>query len=297
MAKIVGFTFIRNAIEYDYPIRESILSLLPLVDKVVVAVGKSKDDTLRLVRGIDKNKIHIIETVWDDSKREGGRVLAEETQKAYNEVIADKWAFYIQGDEVLHEADYPRIREALVFYEDNPHVDGLLFKYRHFYGSYDYVGSSRRWYRREIRVVRPPRFALAPQLKIYSYKDAQGFRKNENQKLRVKEIDAHVHHYGWVKPPEAQMKKQQTFHKLWHDDSWMQQNIPKAAEFDYSGIDALEHFTGTHPKVMQERIREKNWRFDFDISRSTYSVKEKISRWVERYTGYRPGEYKNYVKV
>lgn len=314
--KITGFSFIRNAIKYDYPIEESLRSLLPVTDEIVVAVGKSDDKTLELIQKIDKKKIRILKTVWDDAKRVGGRVLAEETQKAYEAIdrvepdekksrgqkttvqtSSPDWAFYLQGDEVLHEADYPVIRAATEKYRDDARVDGLLFKYKHFYGSYDYLGASRRWYRREIRIVRPPRFAPRPGQHIYSYKDAQGFRKDDGRKLRVKEIDAYIYHYGWVKPPAAQMQKQQTFNKYWHDDEWMKKNIPAAAEFDYSNIDSLARFTGTHPAVMKDRIRRKNWRFDFDISRSRYTLKEKISGFIERLTGYRPGEYKNYVKI
>jgi len=295
--KISGFSFIRNAIQYDYPVEESLRSLLPLVDEIVVAVGQSADKTLDLVRSIDPQKIRILETVWDDTKREGGRVLAEETQKAYEAIHATTWAFYIQGDEVLHEADYPAIRSAMELHAENAAVEGLLFRYRHFYGSYDYIGASRRWYRHEIRIVRPPNFGPRPELKIYSYKDAQGFRRNDNQKLRVKEIDAHIHHYGWVKPPEAQMQKQQTFNRYWHDDDWMKKNVPAAAAFDYSDIDSLHRFTGTHPQVMQARIDRKNWKFDFDISKSRYTFKEKVSGFIEKLTGYRPGEYKNYIKI
>lgn len=291
--KITGFSFIRNAVQYDYPIRETLESLLPVTDEIIIAVGKSDDGTLELVQKINPQKIRIINTVWDDSLREGGRVLADETQKAYNAVKDTDWAFYLQGDEVLHERDYETIRTAAEKFANDDRVDGLLFKYMHFYGSYDYVGASRRWYRREIRMVRPQASGLG----IYSYKDAQGFRKAGNEKLRVKEIDAHIYHYGWVKPPAAQMKKQQTFNKYWHDDDWMKKNIPAAAEFDYSQIDSLARFTGTHPKVMQARIAQKNWQFDFDISRSRTTLKEKLSGFVERVTGYRPGEYKNYIKI
>ena len=99
---VAGFTFIRNAIKYDYPIVEAISSILPLCDYVVVAVGHSEDDTLALVKSIHPTKIRIIETIWDDSLREDGQVLALETNKAFEAVDADAdWCFYIQGDEVL----------------------------------------------------------------------------------------------------------------------------------------------------------------------------------------------------
>ncbi|MBM3912615.1 MAG: glycosyltransferase family 2 protein, partial [Sphingomonadales bacterium] len=44
--KVSGFTFIRNAVLLDYPILEAIRSILPLCDEIVVAVGKSEDETL-----------------------------------------------------------------------------------------------------------------------------------------------------------------------------------------------------------------------------------------------------------
>jgi glycosyltransferase involved in cell wall biosynthesis len=289
--KVVGFTFVRNAITYDYPVVESISSLLPLCDEVVVAVGNSTDDTLQLIRGIDSPKIRIIETVWDDTLREGGRVLALETDKALAAVPADAdWAIYLQADEVLHEADYEAIRAGMARWAADKDVDGLLLSYRHFYASYDYVGDSKRWYRREIRIVRPG-------IGVASYRDAQGFRKAGNQKLRVKLLDATVHHYGWVKAPAAMQRKQETFGKLWHSDQWMAAHIAPAEEFDYSQIDSLQHFKGTHPAVMEARIREQNWTYDHDMTRNRYRLKDLLKEWVEKLTGYRIGEYRNYKLV
>lgn len=288
--RVSGFTIVRNAIKFDYPIVEAIASILPVCDEVVVAVGNSEDDTLGLIRSINSPKIKIIETIWDDSLREGGRVLADETNKAFNAISpGSDWAFYIQGDEVIHEQYLPAIRAAMEKYKDDASVEGLLFNYTHFYGSYDYVGDSRRWYRKEIRIVRNDK-------SISSYKDAQGFRKN-GRKLNVKPVDAQVYHYGWVKPPEAQQAKQQSFHRMWHDDEWMKRNIPQVSEFDYSQIDSLARFTGTHPKVMQERINRKNWQFNFDPTRKKLPLKVRLLMWIEKNTGWRPGEYKNYKSI
>lgn len=289
--KVSGFTFVRNAIKYDYPIAEAIGSILPLCDEVVVAVGASDDDTLGLVRRIPSDKIRVVETVWDDSLREGGRVLAVETDKAFRAIAPDSdWGFYIQGDEVIHEKYLPAVRQAMADHLEDRRVDGLLFDYRHFYGSYDYVGESCRWYRREIRVIRnDPR--------IFSYRDAQGFRKQPNEKLRVKRVDAAIYHYGWVKHPKAMQGKQRSFNRYWHDDAWMEKHIANADEFDYSGIDALRRFEGTHPAVMHARIAAMNWKFDHDLSHNRLGLKDRLKRTVERWTGWRPGEYRNYRLV
>ena len=170
--RVAGFLFIRNAVKYDYPVKEALLSLLPLCDEVIVSIGNSEDDTEQLIRSLDSPKIRIHHTVWDDTLLEGGRVLAEETNKAFDQVSAGAdWCIYLQGDEVIHEDDYGTIRENMAYYKDDPMVEGFLFKYHHFYGSYDYLGDSRRWYSHEIRVIRNDK-------QIRSYRDAQGFRKN-----------------------------------------------------------------------------------------------------------------------
>ncbi|MES2592349.1 MAG: glycosyltransferase family 2 protein [Bacteroidota bacterium] len=285
--KISGFTIVRNAIKFDYPIIEAITSILPICDEVIVAVGNSEDATLELIKSIPSHKIKIIETVWNDSLREGGHVLADETNKAFRAVSPDSdWAFYIQGDEVIHEKYLPAISAAMQEYKDDKKVDGLLFNYTHFYGSYDYIGDSRRWYRKEIRIIRNNK-------KILSYKDAQGFRKN-GEKLHVKAIEPYVYHYGWVKPPEAQQAKQLTFHKLWHTDEWMKQNIPQTDKFDYTNIDSLKAFTGTHPAVMQKRISKINWKFLFDPTKKKLTFRVKVLLFIENKFGIKIGEYKNY---
>ncbi|MFM8739895.1 MAG: glycosyltransferase family 2 protein, partial [Cytophagales bacterium] len=249
--KVIGFTIIRNAIRYDYPVVEAILSILPLCDEFVVAVGQSEDATLELIQSIHPEKIKIVHTVWDDGLREGGRVLAVETDKAFQAIHADAdWCFYIQADEVVHEKYHTVIRNAMEQFKDDQVVDGLLFHYKHFYGSYDYVGESWRWYRREIRIIKNNK-------NIFSYRDAQGFRKKPNQKLRVKLIDAYIYHYGWVREPAAMQRKQTAFSSLYHTDEWIDQHVAKASEFDYSNIDSLTLFTETHPTVLKNRIAKK----------------------------------------
>jgi hypothetical protein len=286
--KVAGFTFIRNALLYDYPIVEAITSILPVCDYFVVAVGKSDDGTLDLVRSIGDPKIHILETEWDDSLRAGGRVLAEETNKAFDAIPPGyDWCFYIQGDECVHEDDLPAIRAGMERWLDDPETEGLLFQYRHFYGSYDYIGASRRWYRREVRIIRNDK-------RIRSYRDAQGFRTGAGAKLRVRRIDAHIHHYGWVKHPAAQQRKQLNFNRLWHSDDKVRDMVGAAEVYSYDGSEPIERYTGTHPAVMLPRIGAVNWRFEGDPEQIRWACKDRLSRFVEQKTGWRPGEYKNY---
>ena len=285
--KVSGFTFVRNAVKYDYPVIESINSILPLCDEVVVAVGKSDDGTRTLVESIASQKIRILDTVWDESLRKGGQVLAVETNKALDAVSPDaSWSIYIQADEVLHENSYDKLKAAMETWKDDPAVDGLILDYIHFYGSYDFIADSRDWYRKEVRVIRTGR-------NIRSYLDAQGFRK-EGNKLVVKPTGALMCHYGWVKPPESLRSKLKYFHTLWHDEKWMEKNREGIESFDYSRIDSLKRFTGTHPVTMNERVQRQNWAFSFDPSQKIFPPFTRLLNAIERKTGWRIGEYKNY---
>ena len=267
--KVSGFTFIRNALKYDYPIVEAILSILPICDEFIIAIGNSDDDTLALIQKIDSNKIKIIQTVWDDSLRANGEVLAIETNKAFAEISPDSdWAFYIQGDEVVHEKYLNSIQLTMQKYVLDSEVDGLLFDYKHFYGSYDFVGSSNNWYKKEIRIIRNNK-------QIYSFKDAQGFRKEDDKKLKVVAANAFIYHYGWVKDPRSMQFKQEDFSKLWHNDEWISKNIENVEVFEYEKhISQLSLFDSDHPMVMKERIERLNWKFDYDISKNKRSFKE-----------------------
>ena len=267
--KVSGFTFIRNALKYDYPIVEAILSILPICDEFIIAVGNSDDDTLALIQKIDSKKIKIIQTVWDDTLRANGEVLAIETNKAFKAISPDSdWAFYIQGDEIVHEKYLNSIQLTMQRYVFDHEVDGLLFDYKHFYGSYDFIGSSNSWYKKEIRIIRNNK-------KIYSFKDAQGFRKEDNKKLKVVAANAFIYHYGWVKDPRSMQSKQEDFSKLWHNDEWISKNIENVEVFEYEKhISQLRLFDGDHPLVMKDRIHRLNWKFEYDISKNSISFKE-----------------------
>ena len=293
--KVSAFTFVKNAIRYDYPVVESIKSILPIVDEYVVCLGDSDDETETMVRSINSEKIKFINSVWDKNLREGGKVLAVETDKAMDAIHPDAdWLFYLQADEVIHERYLPAIQQAMEKNKNDHRIEGLLFKYLHFYGSYEYIGNGRKWYSKEIRIIRNNK-------QIRSYKDAQGFRLN-GRKLKVKQINAYIYHYGWVRNPVFMQKKWRDFGQFWNEDEghqqWTQNVDRRGGEFDYSQIDSLALFTGTHPSVMQNRISIQNWKFDYDIKKKNFkNTKHRILYFLEKTFGWRPFEYRNYSKI
>jgi len=131
--KVSGFTFIKNAEMLGYPFIESIRSILPIVDEFVIAVGESDDNTLEIIKSIKDNKIRIIETQWNESMQDRGYVYAQQKMTAQFSCTGD-WAFYLEGDEIIHEKDLDTIRNSMKRHLDNPEVEALYFDYYHFYG-------------------------------------------------------------------------------------------------------------------------------------------------------------------
>jgi len=285
--KISGFTIIRNAIINDYPAVEAITSILPVVDEMIVSVGKSDDDTEELIRSIGSPKIKIVQSDWDLSQLPGGRVMAIETDKAMRHISADTdWAFYIQCDEVVHEKYHQSIINACNDQLNDKRIMGLVFNYVHFYGTYDYYGDSRRWYNKEIRIIRnDPR--------IYSFRDAQGFRM-EGKRLPCKLINASIYHYGWVKSPALMDHKLRNLSTNWMGKAMKERIENTEGIFNYDEFDSLERFKGSHPQVMLKRISEKNWNLDIDISKKRFTIKKWILYIIEKLTGKRLFTFRNY---
>lgn len=291
---VSGFTVIKNAQIMGYPLKESLLSLLPLVDEMVVAVGAGEDKTREIVEGLNSPKVKIFDTIWDKSKTKGGLLLSEKTNEAL-ELCSNDWCFYLQADEVLHEKDSDVIHRDLALAAQDPEVEALLFGYVHFYGNYSTVATNRTWYRNEIRLFRKSSGAK-------SFNDAQGFRifdkdsERFTRKLKVLRSRAQVYHYGWVKPPQQMGEKSKQLNRLWHGTARDQE----FQNFQYKIQYGLKPFTGIHPEVMRHLIESQNWDFAPRYPISQWTLKDWnlfASDVLERLTGYRIGEYKPYKVI
>ncbi len=290
--QIGGFTYVRNGFAFGYPFLASLHSLLPLVDELVVAVGDSTDGTREAISTLENPKIKIINTVWDESLRENGKIFAEQSDLALNNISGD-WAIHLQVDEVLHENDQQRIADTLKTVNANKKVDGLLFPFLHFWGDYQHIRNTRRTHRFEIRAFRNTG-------NIRAYKDSQGFRNYEQnpkgEKLKVMKIDTPIYHYSYVRPPQLMTRKANYFHRFWHDDTWLKKNTGKTI-FDYNQVDKLEPFEGSHPQYMKEIMKKKDWEFTYDPAQTNMKIKDQILYKFEKLTGIRPFEYRNYKQV
>ena len=66
-------------------------------------------------------------------------------------------------------------------------------------------------------------------------------------------------------------------------------------QFDFlKDADSVALFKGTHPAVMQKRIAEKNWKADFDTRLKRFSATDRLLYHIEKLTGKRLFDYRNY---
>ena len=309
--KISGFSFVRNGISLYYPIIESIKSILPIVDEFIIAVGKGDetDATREQIVGINDPRIKIIDTEWEQKYCKRGIINAYQTDIAKQACKGD-WLFYLQADEVIHEKYLPIIKARCKELLDKKEVEGLLFKYKHFWGDYFHYHNSHGWYKNEIRIIRN-------RPDIHSFESAQSFRKfdyydNPRQntgthKLKVAHVNAEVFHYGWVRPPHFMQTKSRAFHSIhWGAKKAKDyyDNAPK--EFDFGPLDRLEKFTDTHPHVMEEKVKKMDWQDKLQYSGKPVphrerhkheKLKYRFLTFIENnfYKGKEIGGFKNYI--
>lgn len=293
---VSGFSYIRNGFTYQYPFLESIQSILPICDEFVIAVGDSNDGTREAIEALNNPKIKIVDTIWDEQMREGGKIFAQQANIALNACTGD-WLFHIQADELIHEKDLPIIQRAIQQADNDPRVEGLLFDFLNFYGSYNYLNGTRYQHKKEIRIFRNG-------LNVFSYRDSQGFRKYPNQsarernykgdKLWVEDIGVPVYHYSYVRPPKAMNEKSKYFAQFWFNDSDLNKIFGERKETNYYDIEKIDRFTGTHPAIMSEWIKNGNYEFDPSKINTKMSLKKRVAYKLDKLLGWRLGEYRNY---
>ena len=284
--RVVGFSLVSNAVELDFPILESLRSVLPLCDDLVVNVGPSDDGTLDLVRSLDDPRLRLIEGEWNKSL--GGRMLAVETQRALDACRGD-WAIYIQADEVLHEDGLESLRAALADTRADARTEGLLVDFTHFYGSCDWVAGGRAWYRREVRVVRPGG-------SIVSHAEAQGFRRRDGERIRARRSGATYYHYGWSRPMAVLVAKRDADNELYYGGEARRAPVGACLPWEVG----LSRFDGIHPRVMRAWIAARRGSMSPGFAPRRWTRRRLAllaALGVERLTGWRPFEYRNYVEV
>jgi hypothetical protein len=262
--------------------------VLQVCDEVVVNVGKSEDETCDVVAGIGDSRVRMIESDWDLSRVD---MLAVETQRAMD-ACHGSWGIYIQADEVLHEQGARILKEQMAQWNQDARVEGLLVNYLHFYGGFDRVATNRRWYRREVRCIR-----LAQG--IHPYQDAQGFRVGSaSRRIRGRLTGAQMFHYGWARPARAIREKFEVTKRMYPAAAERLDRELRRGTLEW--IPLLRPFTGDHPAVAKAWIAACAEEPPIEIEPARFRLADLryyVSHWIERLTGARPFEFRNYEVV
>ena len=242
--RVSGFSIVRGARELDYPVLESLRSMLPLVEEIVVVTHPSDEATLGMLAGLGEPRLAVVRADWDAGPRGGGRTLAWLTNIGLSR-CRHPWALYLQADEVLHEEDYDRIRVALRRYDAAQAVDALSFRFLHFEGNHGHVNPLR--YRRQCRLVRNDG-------RLESVHDAAGFGRTDGRRLRTRRCGARVFHYGWARRPDALKAKTLALARLYHDEAYVVSRWSAVSAEQLRRDDLAFRWAGSHPAVMRDRI-------------------------------------------
>lgn len=242
--RVSGFSIVRGARELDYPVLESLRSLLPLVEEIVVVAHGGDGETLGMLDSFGDQRLRVVTVDWDEGPRGGGRTLAWLTSIALAR-CRHPWALYLQADEVLHEDDYDRIRHAVERYDGARAVDALSFRFLHFEGSYGYVNPLR--YRRQCRLVRNDG-------RLESVLDAAGFGRVDGRRLGTRRSGARIFHYGWARRPDALKAKTLALARLYHDETSVVRRWGGVPAARVGSAELAFRWSGRHPAVMQSRI-------------------------------------------
>ena len=299
--KVSGFTICRNSEKLGYPFIESIQSLAPLCNEIIVTLDDTLDGTreqlLELQAQLKQQlqiELKIIDTKWNMQNMKGGAELAVQTDIALSH-CQHNIVFYLQSDEVLHEEDYPLIQQDLLKLEQHPEAKSLVFQWIHFYGDQHTIVKNRKWYRKEIR-------AFKKDSGLKSYKDAQSFRKAHEDtliKLPALESKAKVLHYGHMRPKELMAEKVNYFKEQWQDKDQSKIAADKVFKAQYG----IQKFKGTHPKIMQHYLSQQSETRPHAheiLTPKSFDLKNfrlLLSDLLERSTGHRLGEFKSYSRL
>ena len=269
--KVSGFTFLRNAVVNGYPFVESIRSILPIVDEFICVIGAGEDETRDRVVAIADPKIRVIDSQWNENMQDRGFVYGQQKMVAQFNCTGD-WAFYLEGDEVLHESEVSNIRETMQKNLGDPKVEALYFDFFHFYGTPYQVGIAG--YRRAPRIIRNSIRSIAPDGLFWTVMD-----KNKRGRYpKAKYAGGSIYHYGHCRRVAKMAEKLKQVGRYWGS---------KHEDFKgYGTIDVreLRPFKGSHPAVMEHwlaREAETDFSQDPDYLVTGRDRRNRMRFWIE----------------
>jgi glycosyltransferase involved in cell wall biosynthesis len=247
---VSGLTIIRNGVRLNYPFLEAIRSALSICDEYIVVAGDSDDETLEALASLNDDRVRVIHTEWSPLVQPRKYLLAQQTNIGIG-FCRGRWCLYLQGNEVLHEKDLPRLRELMETHAENAAVEAMLVERLTFWGDYrHYVAAYPRRFKYTARIIRP-------HIGTYSIRDGMSFAVFDDFSTKGRypnaiDTGADLYRYDYVHTVEQQARK--------FADAVHRAGTDVRADPDYFTTyyprQFLARFEGTHPAVMNQRIAD-----------------------------------------
>lgn len=269
---VSGVTVIRNGIRLGYPFLEAIRSALPICEEYIVVVGASDDGTLAAVQELaaSEPKLRIVESEWSPHVAPSKCVLSQQTNIGLH-LARGVWALALQGNEVLHERDLPRLRAMLEAFADDAATEALLFERLTFFVDYEHVVAAYperyKWTARAVK----------PHVGVHAVRDAMNFGVLEGwtgkiRNPRVRDTGIDLFRYGLVHEADSYARK------IGEAPHLNAGNSGGGSLLDRLPASHIVRYADTHPAVMAARIEAHELRFDESAARTAETSKERRRR-------------------
>ena len=108
MSKISAFTIVKDALKQGYPFAESIASVLPVCDELLVSDGFSTDGTYEILQKIEtlNKKVKVYQQEWTKKTL---TIIADLSNDLRKKCKFD-YLFYFQAPEIIHENNIETLR-------------------------------------------------------------------------------------------------------------------------------------------------------------------------------------------
>jgi len=251
--KLAGTTFVRNAIQFDYNIIETITCLLECCDRVFVVDAGSDDGTTELIEAIDNPNLVLIKRTkeeWDAQQGTGQTKLCYFTDIAIEAAMSEGFEYhiYIQADEILHESSYPEIRKAIATGAEA----FLTTRVNLWQDAYHQLNVPQERKPCSTEIIR-----LAKTI-YRSHGDAESLAVPYAESYHLKGIE--IWHYGFIRKKEVMKDKIINMQCNVFEMQDYDKKLNDCDVFDstlWFNDDDLELINKPHPKIMKEWVKSR----------------------------------------
>jgi glycosyltransferase involved in cell wall biosynthesis len=249
-----GFICIRNGELLDYSWREAAQSLLTFCDTVLICDSDSTDGTRQAMYewSAREPKLVLANYPWPDPK--GDVWFWPKWLNYARQHVRTNWVVYLDADEVFHESDYQKIRDAA------SNGKALMVKRLNFWRDAKHLIPENCCCGSEV-------IRVGPQNTDFPSDYPWPGHTEHIEKMARRDFSIQIYHYGFLRKREAFFRKAREVSRIWNGKEF-DPRLEKAETHegnwaDCEGVtewvDKIVPFTGKHPQIAIPWLRERGY--------------------------------------